>query len=137
MIESYSKNIDMQDLGLFWQLTIKTIDDLRIVGNENLTLEMYVMQLIHLKSIGFKKEAFNEVNIDENLSLKKNLIGEKIGEENLDTNLPTKVKNQLKSTDQIKSQPIKNLDKKNDNLKIEITSFQDLIIKANEERIRT
>ena len=37
MIDSYSKNIGMQDIGLFWQLTIKTIDDLRIVGNENLT----------------------------------------------------------------------------------------------------
>ena len=41
MIDQYSKNIDMQDIGLFWQLTIKTIDDLRIIGNENLTLEMY------------------------------------------------------------------------------------------------
>ena len=48
MIDQYSKNIDMQDLGLFWQLTIKTIDDLRIVS-VNLTLEMYIMQLIHLK----------------------------------------------------------------------------------------
>ena len=42
MVDDYSKNIDMQDIGLFWQLTIKTIDDLRIVGNENLTLEMYI-----------------------------------------------------------------------------------------------
>ena len=49
-LNRYSKNIDMQDIGLFWQLTIKTIDDLRIVGNENLTLEMYVMQLIHLRN---------------------------------------------------------------------------------------
>ena len=38
LINEYSKNIDMQDIGLFWQLTIKTIDDLRIIGNENLTL---------------------------------------------------------------------------------------------------
>ena len=46
----------MQDLGLFWQLTIKTMDDLKVVANENLTLEMYVMQLIHLKDIAkFKK----------------------------------------------------------------------------------
>ena len=49
MVEQYSKNIDMQDLALFWQLTIKTIDDLRIIGDENLTLEMYVMQLVHLR----------------------------------------------------------------------------------------
>ena len=38
MIDEYSKNIDMQDIGLFWQFTIKTIDDLKIVGNENLAL---------------------------------------------------------------------------------------------------
>ena len=44
IVEEYSKNIDMQDIGLFWQLTIKTIDDLRIVGNENLTIEMYIIQ---------------------------------------------------------------------------------------------
>ena len=37
LINEYSKNLDSQDLGLFWQLTIKTMDDLRIVGNENLT----------------------------------------------------------------------------------------------------
>ena len=55
MVDEYSKNIDMQDIGLFWQLTIKTIDDLKIIGNENLTLEMYIMQLIHLKSIDEKK----------------------------------------------------------------------------------
>ena len=56
MIDQYSKNIDMQDIGLFWQLTIKTIDDLRIIGNENLTLEMYIMQLVHLKNIDTKKK---------------------------------------------------------------------------------
>ena len=56
MVDQYSKNLDMQDIGLFWQLTIKTIDDLRIVGNENLTLEMYIMQLTHLKNIEKKKK---------------------------------------------------------------------------------
>ena len=56
MVDEYSKNIDMQDISLFWQLTIKTIDDLKIIGNENLTLEMYIMQLIHLKSIDKKKD---------------------------------------------------------------------------------
>ena len=32
MIETYSKNIDIQDIGLFWQLTMKTLDDLRILA---------------------------------------------------------------------------------------------------------
>ena len=46
MIDQYAKNIDIQDIGLFWQLTIKTLDDLRVIGNENLTLEMFIVQLV-------------------------------------------------------------------------------------------
>jgi DNA polymerase-3 subunit gamma/tau len=134
MVEEYSKNIDMQDIGLFWQLTIKTIDDLRIVGNENLTLEMYIMQLVHLKSIETKKEISN-YNIENNGNPKqKNLVGENIKEENLETSLSTQVKNQLKNTDQIKKNPIKNLPPKIGKTKIQITSFQDLIDLANQEK---
>ena len=70
MVDDYSKNIDMQDIGLFWQLTIKTIDDLRIVGNENLTLEMYILQLIHLKNIDERKEITKIENNPNNVPVK-------------------------------------------------------------------
>ena len=134
MVDEYSKNIDMQDIGLFWQLTIKTIDDLRIVGNENLTLEMYIMQLVHLNSIETKRE-ISVQGIENNDSIKqKSLVGEDIREENSETNLSTQVKNQLKNTDQIKKNPIKNLSPENSKTKIEITSFQDLIDQANKEK---
>ena len=134
MVDEYSKNIDMQDIGLFWQLTIKTIDDLRIVGNENLTLEMYIMQLVHLNSIETKRE-ISDQGIENNDSIKqKSLVGEDIREENSETNLSTQVKNQLKNTDQIKKNPIKNLSPEISKTKIEITSFQDLIDQANKEK---
>ena len=134
MIDAYSKNLDMQDIGLFWQLTIKTIDDLRIIGNENLTLEMYVMQLVHLKKIGIDKNLMN-INIDNNDSQdQKKVIGKKIKEENLETNLQPKIKNQLKNTDQIKNSPIKNLSSQTEKNSIKITSFQDLINLANKEK---
>ncbi len=134
MVNDYSKNIDMQDIGLFWQLTIKTIDDLRIVGNENLTLEMYIMQLVHLKNIEAKKEISNN-NIENDSNLRqKNLVGENIKEDNLETNLSTQVKNQLKNTDQIKKNPIKNLSPEAVKNKIEIKNFQDLIDQANKEK---
>ena len=134
MVDEYSKNIDMQDIGLFWQLTIKTIDDLRIVGNENLTLEMYIMQLVHLKKIEIRKETFNNIEEGENPQ-QKSLVGENIKkEDNLESNLSTQVKNQLKSTDQIKNNPIKNLSPEVNKTKIEITSFQDLINQANKEK---
>ncbi len=132
MIDQYSKNIDIQDIGLFWQLTIKTIDDLRIVGNENLTLEMYIMQLVHLKNIETSKE---NINLEKNNQLSnENLIGKKIDEKAIETNITNQVKNQLRSTNQLKSNPVKNLSKNNLNSKIEITSFQDLIDQAYLEK---
>jgi len=134
MVDSYSKNIDTQDIGLFWQFTIKTIDDLRVVGNENLILEMYIMQLVHLKNIDVKKEIFNNDNFTNNENLKQSLVGENIKEENAETNLSTQVKNQLKNIDQIKSNPVKNLSSHVGKAKIEITSFQDLIDQANKEK---
>ena len=131
-IEEFSKNIDMQDIGLFWQLTIKTIDDLRIVGNENLALEMYVMQLAHLKNLDERKEI--QLESEAFTSEQKDLSGKKLEDKNIENKLTTPFKSQLKSTDQIKTDPIKEISSKKETFKKEITSFQDLIDKANIER---
>ena len=131
MIGEYSKNIDMQDIALFWQLTIKTIDDLRLVGNENLTLEMYIVQLVHLKNFDNKKETIKDSGQEND---QKNLPEKKFVSNNVDDNISTKTQNQLKSTNQIKTSPLKNLINQNKKDKIEIISFQDLIKKANTEK---
>ena len=133
MVDQYSKNIDMQDISLFWQLTIKTIDDLKIIGNENLMLEMYIMQLTHLKNIDDRKVALPSDNTSNKI-LEDNLIGKKNEDKLIENNAPNQIKNQLKSIDQIKTNPIKNLFKENQSTKIEIKSFKDLIDKANKEK---
>ncbi len=133
MIDEYSKDIEMQDIGLFWQFTIKTIDDLRIVGNENLTLEMFIMQMIHLKHIQTQENKQN-IEIENNNIQKQNLIGTNLQEENLDKDLPSQVKNQLKNTNQLKENPLKNLSPKVNKTQINITSFQDLINLADREK---
>ena len=131
MIDQFSKNIDMQDIGLFWQLTIKTIDDLRIVGNENLTLEMYVIQLMHLKNLEEKKD---EVSLNDKSSNHEEHIEKKVEEDKSDIKLTSTTKNQLKNTDQIKSSPVKNFSNQSENGKIKIASLQDLIEQANREK---
>jgi len=133
MIDEYSKNIEIEDIGLFWQLTIKTIDDLRIVGNENLTLEMYIMQLVHLKNIDERREFLNSEN-NTNNSPNEKLIGKKIDEKIIENNIPNQIKNQLKNTNQIKTSPLKSIAKEVNQNKIDITSFQDLIDQANREK---
>ena len=131
MVDEYSKNIDMQDIALFWQLTIKTIDDLRLVGNENLTLEMYIVQLVHLKNFDTKKEIVKDFGQEGD---QKNLPGKKLINDDVSDNISNKTQNQLKSTNQIKTSPLKNLINQNEKDKIEIISFQDLIKKANTEK---
>ncbi len=133
LIDQYSKNIDMQDIGLFWQLTIKTMDDLRIVGNENLTLEMFVMQLAHLKNIDVKKEIPAEYFENKENQKQKNLIGESLKDENLETKI-NQIKNQMKNIEQIKKKPLKDTTINNIKNNEEIRSFQDLVDKAVTEK---
>ena len=132
MINEYANNIDMQDIGLFWQLTIKTLDDLKIINDENLTLEMYLMQLIHLKDI--KEINQSDIQIDEE---KSNTENEKVISKNDDQifkTLVNKTKSQLKNTDQIKKDILKNSKKTIDEEKIQIKSFQDLIKQADKDK---
>ena len=131
MIEEYSKNIDIEDIALFWQLTIKTIEDLKVIGNENLTLQMYIVQLVHIKNMEEKKEINYETSSLNNQQ--ENLSGKKLEDKSIEANQFSKIKNQLKSTNQIKTSPIKNLSQ-TEKSKIEIISFQDLIDQANKER---
>jgi|TARA_B110000211_G_scaffold227790_1_gene283103 DNA polymerase III subunit gamma/tau len=132
LIDQYAKNLDMQDIGLFWQLTIKTIDDLRVAANENITLEMYLMQLMHLKNIDEGKylQKNLQINLKNNMN-EVSLESKKNNQENEpqnDDKIITSAKNQLKSVDQIKNIAITNpVLKKNENIK----NFVDLINVAN------
>ena len=47
-IKELSKNLDSNLLILFWQFTIKTLDELDIISNQHLSIEMFLMRLIYL-----------------------------------------------------------------------------------------
>ncbi len=134
LINEYSKNLDSQDLGLFWQLTIKTMDDLRIVGNENLTLEMYIMQLMHLKNIDQKQEVSTESNSSQEFLETNKILASGVDEQD-DKKTRSVFKNQLKSTDQIKTDLAKSPEPRSEFSNIlAIKTFEDLIQVANKER---
>ena len=134
LINEYSKNLDSQDLGIFWQLTIKTMDDLRIIGNENLTLEMYVMQLMHLKNIDKKPESTSGLLSNEESSEPKKVLTPNTDEQD-DEKIKSVYKNQLKNTDQIKTIPVKSPELKSEHLNsLAIKTFEDLIQVATKEK---
>ena len=134
LIDEYTKSLDMQDLGLFWQLTIKTMEDLKIVSNESLTLEMYVMQLIHLKNIENKvhTQEDNLSNYQED-SAQRNLK-ETMDDEVKEKKKTSTIKDQLKSTNQIKTNIDQNKELGSKTSPTAINSFQELIRMAHYEK---
>ena len=121
LIEKNSNNLNMQDLGLFWQLTLKTIENLKFVSSEDIALEMFLMQLMHIKSLD-EHDVEKIVEQGEAVTAK---ITKKIEDSNVDKDKPINFsKNQMRSTEQIKKLDNKELDIKN---KFQVTSFSDLI----------
>ncbi len=72
-IKKLSNEIRNQTLLMFWQFTIKSLEELEIVSNQNLTIEMLLIRLIY---INFKKkdelENFKEVNYGEKKDISHN-----------------------------------------------------------------
>ncbi len=78
-IKEISKNINNETLILFWQFTINTLEELDAVSNQHLSIEMFLIRLIHLKNIkNISKSSFDnkdspkkETTEENSVSLKK------------------------------------------------------------------
>ena len=118
-----SKNLDPNDLILFWQFTIETIEEINIVSNPNLSIEMFLIRLMYLKD--FKK-------IDTNDPVEKKVLLESLSEEkkmssnNKTVNQIKNIVQQNKSEPKMKSQNVSN--------EIKISSFIDLIDLCNKKK---
>ena len=108
-INNISKQINSEVLILFWQFTIKTLDELDIVSNQNLSIEMFLIRLMHLKGISnISKSSEKEEKIIKNFENKeKNLIKE---EKDI-FDLKNKTVGQIKNVTQEKK-PEQNIQKK-------------------------
>ena len=128
LIESGSQNLNMQDLGLFWQLTLKTIEDLKSVSNENIALEMFLMQLMHVKTLDDHSEdkTFSHEKLTDPKATKK-----KIEENNINANPINFTKDQMKNTEQIKTLANKEAEAK---INVQVNSFSDLIDLAEKNK---
>jgi len=111
-ISSLSMLINTNAIFLFWEFTLKTIREINLVSNPNLSIEIFLLQLLYLSKKKVKKELDPvELNINEkrrsdnkiNLSKKESI---------------NQIKNLKQEDDKV--------DKNNDNYN-KITNFDDLI----------
>ena len=112
-IKNLSNQIDPSTLILFWQFTISTLDELNIVSNQNLSIEMFLIRLIHLSSMKTRN------NIKRNL---QNEVPQEFG-----------TKEYSRTINQIKN--ITQEEKSNPGINTEIKSKKNLLINSLEDLI--
>jgi DNA polymerase-3 subunit gamma/tau len=99
-IEQLSNQVDVETLITFWQFSIKSLEELDIVSNQNLSIEMFLIRLIHLKKIPKLEELLKNVEVPQNKTSSKEI-------ETL-SNIKNEIKEDIiketkQSTDQIKN----------------------------------
>ncbi len=116
-IKNLSNQIDSKVLILFWQFAISSLEEIDIVSNQNLSIEMFLIRLMHLSSV--KSE--NKIENDEAELKSENFI------KNTETELTSKTINQIKNIAQEeKIKPEVQTEIKAEH-KININAFEDLI----------
>jgi DNA polymerase-3 subunit gamma/tau len=131
-ISQLASNLSVETLILFWQFTIKTMDELYIVSNQNLSIEMFLIRLLYLKHIKQNNvSGINNINIqDKKLNDQDKLFTTK-GDQNL--SIKNKTISQIKNISQEeKTLPKTQLNESKG--KIEIRDFDDLINICNQKK---
>ena len=133
-IEELSNKINSKTLLIFWQFTIKTLDELDIVSNQNLSIEMFLIRLMYLTNISSEKNQENNSLNEDTYSLKLDKTdNQKINQNNDNIETKNKTISQIKNIFQEDSATPSN--HKNENKgKIEINSFDDLINACNKKK---
>ncbi len=130
-IKEIAKKISNETLILFWQFTIKTLDELDIVSNQNFSIEMFLVRLIYLKGTSDISEIANQNNVlkESKINNEDNSINIKsLPNENDDLfDLKKKTIDQIKNFAQEK-RPEHEINKEEQQLqKSIISSFNDLL----------
>ena len=131
-ISELASAVNSETMMLFWQFTIKTMDELNIVSNQNLSIEMFLIRLLYLKHV--KQNNIletNNINISDNKLNDQDKLFTTTDDQNL--NIKNKTISQIKNI----SQEEKTLPKTQLNEikgKIEIKDFDDLINICNQKK---
>ena len=131
-ISELAAAVNSETMMLFWQFTIKTMDELNIVSNQNLSIEMFLIRLLYLKHV--KQNNIletNNINISDNKLNDRDKLFTTTDDQNL--NIKNKTISQIKNI----SQEEKTLPKTQLNEikgKIEIKDFDDLINICNQKK---
>ena len=125
-IKEISESISNENLILFWQFTIKTLEELDIVSNQHLSMEMFLIRLIHLKDIRNISNTSYEGIDKNNENISQTSLSQKKNEDFFGIKDKVETIGQMKSIVQEKDIKIKE-NKEMEVHSIPISSFNDLL----------
>ena len=136
-IKEIASNIKSETVILFWQFTIKTLEELNIVSNQNLSIEMFLIRLIHLKEISKVPETIERnsnfkqfKNHENNEVAKQDLLNENDDLFDLKNKTIGQIKNIIQET-----HPEQNMKKNDQQIQVAIIdSFEDLLKICDEKK---
>ena len=132
-IKNVSKSVDNKTLIIFWQFTIKTLNELDIVSNQNLSIEMFLIRLMYVSGLEEINENLN--NDNKKFELK---INQKNGQNDArDSQIDLNAISQMKNVDQkkeLKANIVKDEKIQNQDTDIKINSFKDIIAVCSENK---
>ena len=127
-IKKIANEVSNETLILFWQFTLRTLGELEIVNNQNLSIEMFLIRLMYLKSL--KTNEHSHLEEDKIDQFKKRQDDELIVED--------KIKNETISQIKNISQEQKLKIEKDEGIKaggkLNVNSFDDLLIICNQKK---
>jgi len=127
-IKEISKNINNETLILFWQFTIKTLEELDIVSNQHLSMEMFLIRLIHLRCIrNISNISYENTAVDNKNTNQTSPTQRKENDDLFDVKDKVETIDQMKNTVQEKNIKIKD-DKRGEKQINSINYFNDLLV---------
>ena len=64
-IKEISNQVNSEILILFWQFAVSSLEELDIVSNQHMSIEMFLIRLMHLSSIKLNKNKDQEISLTE------------------------------------------------------------------------
>ena len=120
-IKSISNKVESDVLVLFWQFAISSLEELDIVSNQHLSIEMFLIRLMHLQSVKSQKKIEPETEKRATNEIEENISSNKIIDQI--KNISQEEKNKPQVQTEIKAEN-----------KILINSFDDLLLICSEKK---
>ena len=126
-IKKIANEVSDETLILFWQFTLKTLGELEIVNNQNLSIEMFLIRLMYLKSSTIKEHS--PLSVDKIDQFKK-----KADEQIIVNEKKNETISQVKNISQEQEVKIENNKGIKAEEKLNVNSFDQLLKICNEKK---